>query len=129
MNTPDLPATGQPLPLCASTALAERGDGVVFEVRLWGQAARAFALRVDGQVVAYVNRCAHVPVELDWQPGKFLDAERQAIVCAVHGASYAPEDGRCIGGPCGRGRLLPIATSEAAGMVHWYPSDAVQSPG
>jgi hypothetical protein len=35
--------------------------------------ARAFALRFDGRVVAYLNRCAHVPTEMDWQPGEFLD--------------------------------------------------------
>ena len=36
------------------------------------QPARAFALRFDGRVVAYLNRCAHVPTEMDWQPGQFL---------------------------------------------------------
>jgi nitrite reductase/ring-hydroxylating ferredoxin subunit len=108
--------------LCASSDLEERGKAVVFDVLLWGQPARAFALRFDGRVVAYMNRCAHVPTELDWNPGDFLDAERRTIVCAVHGAQYAPESGHCLGGPCGRGRLMPVTVSERDGEVSWYPS-------
>jgi nitrite reductase/ring-hydroxylating ferredoxin subunit len=108
--------------LCDSQALAERGRATVFDVLLWGQPARAFALRFDGRVVAYLNRCAHVPVEMDWQPGEFLDLERRWIVCSIHGATYEPADGRCIGGPCGRSRLMPLETHEAGGRVYWYPS-------
>jgi len=109
-------------PLCRSDELAERGKGFVFDVMLWRQPARAFALRIDGQVVAYINRCAHVPTELDWNPGEFLDADRTTIVCAVHGAQYAPHSGHCLGGPCGRARLMPVAVSESDGQVSWYPS-------
>ncbi len=108
--------------LCRSDELIERGKGVVFDVMLWRQPARALALRIDGAVVAYINRCAHVPTELDWNPGEFLDAERTTIVCAVHGALYAPASGQCLGGPCGRGRLMPVAVAERGGEVSWYPS-------
>lgn len=120
------PSAGEAQPLCPSHALVERGAGVSFDVRLWGQPARAFALRFDGQVVAYVNRCAHVPAELDWRPGDFLDAEREHIVCAIHGAVYDPRNGRCRGGPCGRGGLIRIAADERGGMASWYPSADVQ---
>ncbi|HET9821817.1 MAG TPA: Rieske 2Fe-2S domain-containing protein [Burkholderiaceae bacterium] len=108
--------------LCRSDELVERGRAVLFDLLLWGQPARGFALRIDGAVVAYVNRCAHVPTELDWNPGEFLDARREVVVCAVHGAEYEPASGRCLGGPCGRGRLLPIEAREADGEVAWYPS-------
>ncbi len=63
------------LPLCASEALAERGRAWVWDVLEYGRPARAFALRFDGIVVAYLNRCTHVPTEMDWQPGEFLDAD------------------------------------------------------
>ena len=46
--------------LCRSTELAERGLAFVWDVLQWQQPARAFALRFDGAVVAYVNRCSHV---------------------------------------------------------------------
>lgn len=107
--------------LCASADLEERGTAVVFDVLEYGRPLRAFALRVDGRVVAYLNRCTHVPAEMDWQPGQFLDAERRHIVCAMHGATYDPRDGRCIGGP-GRGRLTPLRVAERDGRVYWYPS-------
>jgi nitrite reductase/ring-hydroxylating ferredoxin subunit len=108
--------------LCRSDELQERGKGIAFDVMLWRQPARGFALRIDGSVVAYINRCAHVPTELDWNPGEFLDADRTTIVCAVHGAQYSPASGQCLGGPCGRGRLMPVVVRESGGEVTWYPS-------
>ncbi|MBL8362141.1 MAG: Rieske (2Fe-2S) protein [Rubrivivax sp.] len=126
---PDLPGRAEPPPaadepqaLCASSDLEERGLAQVFDVLLWGQPARAFALRFDGRVVAYVNRCAHVPTEMDWQQGQFLDMDRRWILCSIHGAAYEPADGRCVGGPCGRGRLMAIDVREEGGQVSWYPS-------
>lgn len=118
--------TPEPQVLCASAALEERGLAHVFDVLLNGEPARAFALRFDGQVVAFVNRCVHVPAELDWQPGRFLDATREWIVCSMHGATYHPASGRCAGGPCGRGALTPIHVVERDGQVCWYPSAQVR---
>lgn len=113
-------------PLCASAELAERGRAIVWDVLQWRQPARAFALRFDGKVVAYVNRCVHVPTELDWQPGEFLDADKRWILCSIHGAMYEPADGHCVGGPCGRGKLMPVAVTERDGQVYWYPSRDTQ---
>jgi len=78
------------LPLCAGADLAEAGPAHVFDVLLWRRPARAFALRFEGRVVAYMNRCAHVPTEMDWRPGEFLDTERRFIMCSMHGAVYEP---------------------------------------
>ena len=112
--------------LCASADLAERGRALVFDVLLWGAPARAFALRFEGRVVCYLNRCAHVPAEMDWQPGEFLDADRRFILCSIHGATYEPTNGRCIGGPCGRDRLMAIDVVERDGQVYWYPSQDIR---
>ena len=108
--------------LCVSDELAERGRAIVFDVLHYREPARAFALRFDGQVVAYLNRCVHVPTELDWQPGEFLDASREFILCSIHGAAYAPATGRCIGGPCGRGGLVRLEAFERDGAVWWLPT-------
>jgi nitrite reductase/ring-hydroxylating ferredoxin subunit len=108
--------------LCASSELQERGTAWVWDVLQYRQPARAFALRFEGQVVAYLNRCVHVPTEMDWQPGQFLDMDKRWILCSIHGAAYEPADGRCVGGPCGQGRLQAIAVSEREGQVYWYPS-------
>lgn len=114
--------------VCDSAALQERGLGVQWDVRYCGREERAFALRIDGRVVAYLNRCAHVPTELDWQPNEFLDSERRYILCAVHGAVYSPTTGACVMGRCGRAGLIPVSVSEDAGQVHWYPSLHIQAP-
>ena len=119
---PEIAAGGDEQLLCSADELAERGRAVGFDVLLWRQPARGFALRFDGQVVAYINRCAHVPTEMDWQPGEFLDADKRYIVCSIHGATYEPSNGHCRGGPCDRGRLMPIEVSERDGRVYWYPS-------
>jgi len=111
-----------PLALCAAAELEEKGRAFVWDVLEYRRPARAFALRFDGQVRAYMNRCLHVPAEMDWQPGEFLDLEKRVILCSIHGAAYEPSDGRCVGGPCGRGRLTAIRTEERDGHVYWYPS-------
>lgn len=114
------------LPLCLSADLAEKGLALLFEVLHFREPARAFAMRFDGKVVAYLNRCAHVPAEMDWRPGDFLDSGREFILCSIHGAAYEPRTGRCLGGPCGRGRLTVIDVAERDGQVYWYPSRDTQ---
>lgn len=116
----------QPLPLCPAADLAEGGRALVWDVLLWGQPARAFVLRHGGALRGYINRCAHVPVEMDWRPGDFLDLDKRFIVCSIHGASYDPADGRCAGGPCGRGRLIAVDVAEVGGQACWYPSRDVR---
>jgi nitrite reductase/ring-hydroxylating ferredoxin subunit len=115
-------APADALRLCASADLEEAGKACVFDVLLWRRPARAFALRFEGRVVAYLNRCAHVPTEMDWQPGEFLDSERRFIVCTMHGAVYEPTTGHCIAGPCSGARLMAIDVLERDGQVYWYPS-------
>jgi nitrite reductase/ring-hydroxylating ferredoxin subunit len=112
--------------LCAADALQERGPALVWDVLQYRRPVRAFALRFDGRAVAYLNRCVHVPAELDWLPGEFLDSDKRWILCSIHGATYEPADGRCVGGPCGRGRLQPITLEELDGQVYWYPSPDIQ---
>jgi nitrite reductase/ring-hydroxylating ferredoxin subunit len=112
--------------LCASSELEEAGNAWTFDVMEYGRPARAFVLRFDGAVVGYLNRCLHVPTEMDWQEGHFLDADKRFIVCSIHGATYEPGDGRCVGGPCGRGKLTALRVDESAGEVRWYPSRDIQ---
>ena len=112
--------------LCESSALQEATGSVTFEVMEHGRSAPAFAVRFDNQAVAYLNRCAHVPAELDWQPGEFWDQDKRFIICAVHGALYEPSDGVCVGGPCVGRHLRPIPLKEEAGQVYWYPSRQFQ---
>lgn len=51
--------------ICDSARLSEGGRGVRFTVRWCGEPASAFAIRYQGRVYAYLNRCTHHQVELD----------------------------------------------------------------
>lgn len=115
MNSPDWPEHA----LCNSADLVDGGEAVLFDIRYGGQTCLGFALRHQGQVVAYVNRCAHVAMEMDWRPGHFFDDSRQWIMCATHGALYQPLDGHCVSGPCRGKRLIAIAAHERDGVVYW----------
>jgi nitrite reductase/ring-hydroxylating ferredoxin subunit len=103
--------------ICASAALVERGDGVRFDVHAGGAIVPAFVVRYEGTPRAYVNACAHVAMELDWNAGKFFDSESSALICSTHGAVYDPATGACRGGPCRGGRLQPLDVVERDGVV------------
>jgi nitrite reductase/ring-hydroxylating ferredoxin subunit len=113
--------------LCASAALADGGEGHRWDVLVDGEPCSAFVVRYRGQVHAYLNRCAHVAMELDWLPGAVFDADGRYLMCATHGALYEPADGRCAGGPClSRGGLRRLAAHERDGVVYWQPDAVVQ---
>lgn len=97
-----------------------------FEIRRGGAAVAAFAVRYGGVVRGYVNRCAHVGVELDWMPGRFFDTDGRTLVCATHGATYDAASGRCNGGPCKGGALEAVALVERDGGVFLVPPDESQ---
>ena len=109
----------QAVPLCNSANLQNGGVAVPFDVRYAGQTCCAFAVRYEGQVHAYLNRCTHVAMELDWQPNQFFDDTGQWLLCSTHGAAYLPATGECAGGPC-KGGLVKIILSEADGVVCWH---------
>lgn len=105
-------------PLCCSGDLVNGGPAVPFDVVFGGQTCRAFAVRFQDEAHAYLNRCAHVAMEMDWQPNRFFDHAGRWLVCASHGATYAPDTGACAGGPC-RGGLVKIELVEQGGLVCW----------
>ncbi len=113
----------------SSADLVDGGRGLRFDASVGGRPATCFVLRHRGVVVGYLNRCAHVAMELDWQPGVFFDAEGEFVMCATHGALYDPASGRCVGGACtGRGGLRQVQVVEQGGEVFWQPDDVVQAP-
>ena len=109
--------------ICSSAALLDGGRGVRFSVELQGVTEPAFAVRFAGRVRAYVNRCGHVPVELDWQHNEFFDDSGVYLICATHGALYSPADGRCLGGRCNGRGLAPVDVEERDGAVYLTPSE------
>ena len=103
--------------ICASGELIEGGSGLRFTVTWRGREEAAFAVRFRGRVHAYLNRCGHVPVELDWQQGEFFDGSGLYLICATHGALYAPDSGRCLGGRCNGKGLEAVPVAEDDGWI------------
>jgi len=114
--------------VCEAAALLDGGKGVRFPVIAYGQPATGFVVRYEGKPFAYLNRCAHVPIELDWKQGDFFESSGLYLMCATHGAVYEPDTGKCAGGPCRGGRLRPIGVSERDGGMWWQPDEAVRAP-
>ena len=115
----------EPQALCRSEELVNSGLAVPFDVRFNGETCRGFAIRYQGEVRAYLNRCAHVAMEMDYQPNRFWDESGRWLMCATHGAVYDPLTGACQQGPC-RGGLIPIGTSEREGIVFWHTAYNLQ---
>ncbi len=116
----------QTIPLCNTSDLADGGDAMPFDVAYQGETCRAFAIRYNGQAHAYLNRCTHVPMELDYQPNRIFDDSGEWLLCATHGAAYRPDTGDCGGGPC-RGGLVKIELSESESVVRWHTRDQLQA--
>ena len=118
-------ATTPAIALCNSKDLSNGARAVPFDVVFAGQTCRAFAIRYQDQAHAYLNRCTHVAMEMDYQPDRFFDDTGNWLLCATHGAAYLPDTGACAGGPC-RGGLVKIALSEQGGVVYWHTDHRLQ---
>ncbi|MCS0581270.1 Rieske 2Fe-2S domain-containing protein [Massilia pinisoli] len=114
--------------ICESAAVEDGGMGVRFPVRAFGADATGFVVRYRGAVYAYLNRCAHVPIELDWSKGEFFESSKLYLMCSTHGAIYVPETGACAGGPCRGGKLRPIALRETGDRIYWQPDQYIRPP-
>jgi nitrite reductase/ring-hydroxylating ferredoxin subunit len=90
-----------------SSDLHEKSAGLRFALPQLGQFATGFVVRYLGKPYAYINQCAHVPIELDWEQGQFFNTSKDFLICATHGAQYEPDTGHCFIGPC-KGKSLQV---------------------
>lgn len=95
-----------------SEELEEGAKGVRFPLPALGEYVTGFVVRFHGKPYAYVNQCAHVPVELDWNQGDFFTVQKDFLICSTHGAHYRPDNGFCVMGPCKGKSLKPISVIE-----------------
>ena len=59
-----------------------------------------FAVKKNGDIYLYWNRCPHIGTPLEWEENRFLDADAALIQCSTHGALFQIDDGFCLVGPC-----------------------------
>ena len=109
--------------ICESGVLIDAGRGVRFEVEYFGERVPAFVIRKNGKTHGYLNRCAHVAMELDWQEGVFFDSDGRDLLCSTHGATYDTATGRCGGGPCNGSPLVKLRLEERNGLVYFIGFD------
>ncbi|QCP52028.1 Rieske 2Fe-2S domain-containing protein [Trinickia violacea] len=72
-------------------------------------------VRRGTQVWAYVNRCPHFSVPLDFEPGEISCYRAQVLMCAHHSALFRFDDGHCIEGPCAGAGLDTVGVEVDAG--------------
>lgn len=94
--------------LCAA---ADVPDGAArgFVINTGGVTLDIFIVRRGKNLYAYLNRCPHTGVTLNWQPDQFMDLTGTVIQCSTHGARFRTHDGYCTYGPCA-GKFLTALT-------------------
>jgi len=76
-----------------------------------------FVVRRGDEVRAYLNNCPHTGAPLDWVPDQFLSLDSKHIQCAMHGALFRWNDGKCIAGPCAGDALTAVPARVENGQV------------
>ncbi|MEX2453075.1 MAG: Rieske (2Fe-2S) protein [Rhodospirillaceae bacterium] len=90
-------ALSRPAYLCRVDEIADPGSKGFEKI---GDEAPFFVVRRGDEIYAYRNSCPHYGVPLDWKPDAFLSYDRKFILCSMHAALFAIEDGKCMDGPC-----------------------------
>ena len=97
------PSETPPSATIARLGEIEPGKTKKFLLSVEGRETECFVVNYDGQYFAYINRCAHVPMTMDWIDNQFLTEDSRYILCATHGAAFEPDTGECVfGPPCGK---------------------------
>lgn len=114
----------------ASVDELPEGCSKKFTLTCDGQQAEGFVVNYRGSFFAYLNRCCHIPMPMDWFENQFLSEDGRFIICATHGATYDPATGECVAGPCPGEYLqrLPLQVVDGAVLVATPPTDLGQVP-
>ena len=100
------------------------GQSKKFILSRGGREVEAFVINHEGSYHAYVNRCCHIPMTMDWVENQFLSDDGRYIQCATHGAWYEPHSGECIAGPPLGQCLTPVPLTIRDGvLLAGYPEE------
>jgi len=103
--------------ICGVSELAP-GQSFKFLLPIRGAEEECFLINYRGLFHAYINRCRHVPIAMDWVDNQFFAEEGRYLMCQTHNAYYEPDTGECIAGPqaaCGKLLLrIPLEIEGAA---------------
>jgi nitrite reductase/ring-hydroxylating ferredoxin subunit len=71
-----------------------------FHLKCHGETVEGLLVNYGGDIFAYLNRCRHIPLSMDWMDNQFFTEDKRYLLCANHGATYEPTTGECVWGPC-----------------------------
>jgi len=108
----------------ARTSEVPPGASLKFIVPLDGIDEECFVINFEGAFHAYVNRCCHVPLAMDWVDNQFFTADGRYLLCQTHNACYAPHSGECLAGPPGTtGKfLIKVPLAVIGGTIYALPN-------
>lgn len=78
----------------------EHGESKKFTLRRGQRELEGLLVNFRGNLFAYLNRCPHTGITLDWVNNQFFSSDKRYLMCATHGAVFEPPTGECIWGPC-----------------------------
>ncbi|MBI2962262.1 MAG: Rieske 2Fe-2S domain-containing protein [Deltaproteobacteria bacterium] len=84
------------------------GKSKKFVLSVGGREVECFVVHWGGGHYAYVNKCRHIAMSLDWVENRFFDEDGRYVLCATHGALFEPTSGECVAGPPFGKRLIAV---------------------
>jgi nitrite reductase/ring-hydroxylating ferredoxin subunit len=110
--------------ICLAAALAA-GESMKFMLPVRGADEECFVINFHGDYHAYVNRCRHVPMAMDWVDNQFFAEQGRYLMCQTHNAYFEPASGECIAGPpsaCGK-FLYRVPLEIDRGFIYAWPPE------
>ncbi|HYT54725.1 MAG TPA: Rieske (2Fe-2S) protein [Verrucomicrobiae bacterium] len=104
--------------LVGSAGELAHGTSKKFTLRRGSREFEALLVNYQGNLFAYVNRCPHTGITLDWVNNQFFSVDGRYLMCATHGAVFEPPSGECIWGPCVGLALQSVPLEIADGQVY-----------
>jgi nitrite reductase/ring-hydroxylating ferredoxin subunit len=107
------------------------GESHKFMLPIDGVEEECFVVNFRGDFHAYVNRCRHIPIAMDWVDNHFFAEGGRYLMCQTHGALFAPATGECLAGPadtCGK-FLFRIPIEIERGLIYARPPGEPVEPG
>lgn len=93
------------------------GQSKKFALSRGGREFEAMLVNYQGNLYAYMNRCPHVGINLDWVDNQFFTVDCRYLMCANHGAVFEPPTGECVWGPCAGASLESVDLAVDKGKV------------
>jgi nitrite reductase/ring-hydroxylating ferredoxin subunit len=101
------------------------GESRKFMLPIEGVDEECFVINFRGEFHAYVNRCRHIPIPMDWVDNHFFAEGGRYLMCQTHGALYQPASGECLAGPtgaCGK-YLFGVPLEVERGLIYARPPE------